>query len=425
MLDGFIRPRAFFSLVCVCLGGSLMACEEDGLKASPDSGIGGEIAPMAGSGGGPVAGSGGAPVAGSGGEAGGTGGTGGVPVGGTGGTGGVPVGGTGGTGGVPVAGTGGTGGMIPNELPNDCAGYCQLIVGNCAANSLFPDEASCLQACEAFPTDGQVGAVSGNSLQCRIYHANVAATDAALHCPHAQPHGGGACGSPCEAYCDQITLRCPQSYPNRLACEQTCASMNQVGASDAISGNSVQCRTYHGSFPSAQDGAMHCPHAGLTGGGVCGSACEAYCDQVTRNCPTVYGEVVNCLSACEAMPTTLNSTAQAGNSAECRAYHASFPAQADMALHCPHAAITGAGVCGSNCDGYCDQMMANCPMTYATLQECQGTCEVLDQGGAFDAKAGDSVQCRAYHASFPANGDGMLHCPHAGIDGAGVCAANN
>jgi hypothetical protein len=37
--------------------------------------------------------------------------------------------------------------------------------------------------------------MGGNTLECRIYHAGVAAGDAAFHCPHAGPTGAEVCGT--------------------------------------------------------------------------------------------------------------------------------------------------------------------------------------------------------------------------------------
>ena len=79
------------------------------------------------------------------------------------------------------------------------------------ATAQWKDEASCKNACAAFP-QGTAGATDGNSLECRAYHAGKAgeAGMAATHCPHAGPTGGdqdvsdtnaGACGEGCEAFC--------------------------------------------------------------------------------------------------------------------------------------------------------------------------------------------------------------------------------
>jgi hypothetical protein len=76
-----------------------------------------------------------------------------------------------------------------------CAAYCTAVMGACtAANAQYPSEAMCLTACSTMTWElGTAGATSGNSIACRTYHAGAARTNAAVHCPHAGPTGGGVC----------------------------------------------------------------------------------------------------------------------------------------------------------------------------------------------------------------------------------------
>ncbi len=115
-------------------------------------------------------------------------------MGGAGGEGGMGgAGGMGGEGGMGGAGgEGGMGGAGGAMVPDDCAGYCEIMAANCA--DTYADEAACLAACAEFPTDGAVGDAGGNTLQCRIYHAGVAGMmDPVVHCPHAGPDGAEVC----------------------------------------------------------------------------------------------------------------------------------------------------------------------------------------------------------------------------------------
>lgn len=77
-----------------------------------------------------------------------------------------------------------------------CVNYCALAVKNCAtylgvgANQMgFSDNATCLTACAAFPTNGAING-AGNTVQCRIYHAGAAASGALPHCSHAAVSSG-------------------------------------------------------------------------------------------------------------------------------------------------------------------------------------------------------------------------------------------
>ena len=78
-----------------------------------------------------------------------------------------------------------------------CENYCQLALRNCTgANQVYASEAECTAACPAIADDGEAGAMSGDSIQCRIYHLGVAGTDAAsatMHCPHGSATPTGPC----------------------------------------------------------------------------------------------------------------------------------------------------------------------------------------------------------------------------------------
>jgi hypothetical protein len=87
---------------------------------------------------------------------------------------------------------------------SNCEAFCALDIANCGSGASAPytDQASCVQACAAFAYNGPSGDValtSGNSLNCRTYHLEVAyGGDAAagVHCPHTAQNGGGV-GGPC------------------------------------------------------------------------------------------------------------------------------------------------------------------------------------------------------------------------------------
>lgn len=139
----------------------------------------------------------------------------------------------------------------------------------------------------------------------------------------------------------------------------------------------------------------------------------------------VYAKKADCMAACKAMPVG-NAADKAGNSSYCRAYHAGAPAASAPKTHCPHAGISSSGgVCGSACNAYCDQVTKNCTganAQFANRAACMSWCSSQTAGNWNDTK-GNTIACRAYHASFPAAADPKTHCPHAGTSGGGVCAA--
>jgi hypothetical protein len=158
-------------------------------------------------------------------------------------------------------------------------------------------------------------------------------------------------------------------------------------------------------------------------------ACTTYCTAALANCSgadTIYATMDQCQAACAGMPEG-DPADTSGNTAWCRAYHAG--AAAGMpATHCPHASLSGSNVCGSPCDAYCSQAAANCSgqgsaeqADYADQASCLTAC-ALFPSGSWNDSAGDTQECRGYHASFPAAGDPLLHCAHAGTSGGGVCS---
>ena len=134
---------------------------------------------------GPTAGAAGKGLAGAAGEAGaaGTASIGEAGAGGTSSSGGGAAG-EGGSGDL-FAGAGGEGGAVELTQAELCTKFCADELTTCTA-ALYPyaDNAACLTACNGYAR-GEVGDTAGNTLDCRIYHLNAAATvNATAHCPH-------------------------------------------------------------------------------------------------------------------------------------------------------------------------------------------------------------------------------------------------
>jgi len=172
----------------------------------------------------------------------------------------------------------------------------------------------------------------------------------------------------------------------------------------------------------------HCPHTGQTGGGQCSAnRCESYCGIFAKTCGSQSSILNNAGSSCLTACSNLTNGALgdvAGNTVECRAYHASFPSVANATFHCPHASISGGGACGSLCDTYCHFAINACTGTnqlYANLAACTTNCSAFSaaqmSAGSPGITDGDSLHCRIYHLSVAAS-QGVLgaaattHCPH-------------
>ena len=146
-----------------------------------------------------------------------------------------------------------------------CMDYCTTIMGACTgANAQYSAMADCVASCGHFPV-GAMADQMGNTLGCRTYHANAAKTDAATHCIHAGPSGGGVCGMPCDGFCSLVTAECATQYPSASGCATTCAGYAATPpySASVTSGNSLSCRIYHATAAST-DPSLHCPHTAMT-----------------------------------------------------------------------------------------------------------------------------------------------------------------
>ena len=95
----------------------------------------------------------------------------------------------------PHAGPNGAGVCVDAAAPT-CETYCKQYFSSCTKDlNLYVDDADCLAQCgDWYP--GNVADVGGDTVGCRLYHAGAAMADAATHCPHAGPGGGGVCVTP-------------------------------------------------------------------------------------------------------------------------------------------------------------------------------------------------------------------------------------
>lgn len=221
----------------------------------------------------------------------------------------------------------------------------------------------------------------------------------------------------CAAYCASITENCSGSsaqYGSEQECLDFCnggALAWPIGTADeaGAGANTLGCRQYHAGAAANDD---HCVHAGPTGGGVCGTTCDVYCDAATANCTggeALYADASACQAACTKMPQNGAVNAAAGDSLQCRLYHLGA-AKVDPATHCAHGGASGANVCGTWCEVYCGFMASGCPGEYASAGTCSAVCAGFPDSGDIGDAEGDTVQCRLFHASVAAED---MHCDHA------------
>jgi len=140
---------------------------------------------------------------------------------------------------------------------------------------------------------GAAADTSGNTLGCRIYHANNAKTTGMpeVHCVHAGPAGAqvgvaapGTCSDACTNFCTLEIAACglmgasPNGqYASMTACTTACANFDKTDAHKYLintttfpsmnpGGNTLACRLYHttNALISATAADTHCKHTAET-----------------------------------------------------------------------------------------------------------------------------------------------------------------
>ncbi len=279
------------------------------------------------------------------------------------------------------------------ESTSTCIDYCYQVMGEpgvCVGEfAIYRSLPECFETCGGFPTTGVTGAVSGDSLECRIEHAILAQgpEGPAKHCPHAAPGGGGVCvdRSPCEAYClfyyDRVEEgECPKLerlwgddigsigednvfHPNP-GCMETCATFAGAGDSWEMSGDSANCRMQYylmahrrgpesGNHDQAQLDSL-CRNANPIDSPMCqGSTfgdyyktretdpCKEFCYNDRLTCGASYGSEEACMATCAAFPAVGERQSLQGDTVQCRlswAQYAFFVEGAQREMFCGFAA---------------------------------------------------------------------------------------
>ena len=167
-------------------------------------------------------------------------------------------------------------------------------------------------------------------------------------------------------------------------------------------------------------------------GGAAGSAtsagddvCVQYCDSMREHCvgdARQYRDEAQCLRVCRAFPIGAIDDDRV-NSASCRRRYAAkarYLAGPELATNCGYAGPGGDERCGSDCEGLCTIAMAACtpessaPYFYESFDACLLDCKDLPKTryeyGAISA--GNSLECRLFHASSAIMADEDEHCEH-------------
>lgn len=141
--------------------------------------------------------------------------------------------------------------------------------------STFDNVSDCLDTCDDYPSEpGDVigdgpTAVDDNTVECRIYHANNAASGPdGVHCTHASEAGGGVCvdfKGICGDYCGLVVETCANTegaFETIDDCENACNGLPQ-GTEGQEGGDTVHCRFTYATRAAEQNDTSLCASAGL------------------------------------------------------------------------------------------------------------------------------------------------------------------
>jgi hypothetical protein len=195
----------------------------------------------------------------------------------------------------------------PNTYAVNCTNYCTLMAANCKATSQGDDteyQVSDAGICEIMCNvrdnlgDTMISADTvqphADSLSCRVWHANAAASGSHVHCPHAGPLGGMKCDDDnyddgCIPFCTLDLSICTgqaAAYASYGDCLNACRKdggypgfqyrvdsldpeVSDLATQFQNTGNTLNCRLYHLQNYLRTHLAVHCTHTAQSGGGVC------------------------------------------------------------------------------------------------------------------------------------------------------------
>ena len=198
------------------------------------------------------------------------------------------------------------------------------------------------------------------------------------------------------------------------------------GSGACVDGGSANCTPYvcgptACTSSCANDNGCASSFACDTGLAVCtnGPKCTDYCNTIMANCTGTnqqYFSLAACLASCADLPKGA-TTDTGGDSVGCRTYHAVNAASGPV-VHCPHAGPGGAGVCGPNCDGFCNIALAACTganQVYSSMAQCLTECATFPTSPTYNSSVttGNSFACRMYHLTN-ATLSPAIHCSHIG-----------
>ncbi len=184
-----------------------------------------------------------------------------------------------------VAACGGGGQTTVGAGGLTCDRYCGIMDATCVGSDA--QYGGLIGSCESYCGTTNAWPVGTsqdqtvNTLGCRITHAILALDTAAatrtMHCGHAGPSGGDACGTWCDNYCFLALKNCTGAnatglgFTDQASCLAACNGLSPSGAIDSTSGNTVQCRIYYAGAASTSP-VPYCGYAQIVSSSTVGGA---------------------------------------------------------------------------------------------------------------------------------------------------------
>jgi hypothetical protein len=198
-----------------------------------------------------------------------------------------------------------------------------------------------------------------------------------------------------------------------------------IGGTSTITTSSTTSSGSGGAATSGAGGAGQGGHAaggagGHAGGGHAGGAggsappkpsCDEYCKYITLDCHDIDAQYKNedvCKKLCPVFPVG-TSADEKGDTLGCR-IHFVNAAQSLPAGNCAIAGPGGDGVCGDNCEGFCQLAHKFCPAVWADDKACKADCATFATTPWYSANVvnGNSLACRMFYATMAA--EDPLYC---------------
>jgi len=199
-----------------------------------------------------------------------------------------------------------------NQCGSWCPVFCDLKQKNCPPDN--QSMANCLLQCATLTTSGSPGDSTGDSVQCRIFHAAYAGVEDSE--PTDRCAATAIVDSPlcrdtpvqCDTYCAALTTACGTSNPNEAGysttasfpSHQSCVTFCEKhlsGSPGSELDTALSCRLNR-AREAILDPSL-CADAGPLGGTTCADDCDVACEWLSKSCESESDETELCPILCK------------------------------------------------------------------------------------------------------------------------------